>query len=45
LLRLIKWRINDVIKGPNNPKEGKIGLKGKIGVIIADIPPQNNYIG
>jgi len=39
LLRLIKWRINDVIKGLNDPREGKIGLKGKIGVITVDIPP------
>jgi len=37
LLRLIKWRINGVIKGPNNPREGKIGLKGKMGAITADI--------
>jgi len=36
LLRLIKWRINGVIKGPNDPKEGKIGLKGKMGAITAD---------
>jgi len=37
LLRLIKWRINGVIKGPNDPREGKIGLKGKMGAITADI--------
>jgi len=36
LLRLIKWRINDVIKGPNDPRGGKIGLKGKMGAITAD---------
>jgi len=36
LLRLIKWRINGVIKGPNDPREGKIGLKGKMGAITAD---------
>jgi len=36
LLRLIKWRINGIIKGPNDPREGKIGLKGKIGAITAD---------
>jgi len=36
LLRLIKWRINGVIKGPNDLREGKIGLKGKMGAIIAD---------
>jgi len=39
LLRLIKWRINGIIKGPNDPKGAKIGLKGKIGAITADIPP------
>jgi len=39
LLRLIKWRIGGVIKGPNNPKESKIGLKGKIRAITANIPP------
>jgi len=38
LLRLIKWKINGIIKGPNDLKEGKIRLKGKIGAIIADIP-------
>jgi len=36
LLRLIKWRINGIIKGPNDPREGKIGLKGKMGAITAD---------
>jgi len=36
LLRLIKWRINSVIKGPNDPREGKIGLKGKMGAITAN---------
>jgi len=44
LLRLIKWRINNVIKDPNDLKEGKIGLKGKMGAIIADIPPQDNCV-
>jgi len=45
LLRLIKWKINNVIKGPNDLREGKIGLKGKIKVIIIDIPPQNDCVG
>jgi len=39
LLRLIKWRIGGIIKGPNNLKEGKIGLKGKMEAITVDIPP------
>jgi len=45
LLRLIKWRINGVIKGPNDPKEGKIRLKGKMRVIIINIPPQDDCVG
>jgi len=45
LLRLIKWRINDVIKGLNDLKGGKIGLKGKIRAIITDIPPQDDCVG
>jgi len=45
LLRLIKWRINNVIKGPNDPREGKIRLKGKMGAITTDIPPQDNCVG
>jgi len=28
LLRLIKWRIGGVIKGPNSPRESKMGKKG-----------------
>jgi len=42
LLRLIKWRINGVIKGPNDPREGKIGLKGKMGAITADTEDNEN---
>jgi len=30
LLRLIKWKINGVIKGPNSPRESKIGKNGLI---------------
>jgi len=28
LLRLIKWRIGGVIKGPNGPRESKMGKTG-----------------
>jgi len=28
LLRLIKWRISGVIKGPNGPRESKMGKNG-----------------
>jgi len=45
LLRLIKWRINGVIKGPNDPREGKIGLKGKMGAITADNSAETSSIG
>jgi len=28
LLRLIKWKIGGVIKGPNGPRESKMGKTG-----------------